>query len=48
MPVPQLAQKQVGIVAGIVDVVDDGGAADFTGVVDYEIAETQDSLGNRR
>lgn len=48
MPVPQLTQKQVGIVAGIVDVVDDGGAADFAGVVDHQIAEAQDSLRNRR
>ena len=48
MPVPQLAQKQVGVMTRIVDVVDDGGAADLAGIVDYKIAEAQDSLRNRR
>lgn len=48
MPVPQLAQKQVGIVARIVDVVKDGCAADFAGVIHYDIAKAEDTLGNRR
>ena len=35
MPAAQLAQKQVGVVPRIVDVVQDGRAADFAGVIDY-------------
>ena len=46
MPVPELAQKQVGVMTRIVDVVDDGRATDFAGVVDHQIAEPQDSLGD--
>jgi sulfite reductase alpha subunit-like flavoprotein len=46
MPSPQLSQKQVGIMSWIIDVVKDGRAADFTGVVDDYIAKTQDALGN--
>ena len=39
MPVPQLSQKQVGVVTRIVDVVKNCVAAKFAGVIDDDIAK---------
>ena len=36
MPASEFAQKQVGVVAGLADVVQDGGAAHLAGVVDQQ------------
>lgn len=46
MPAPELAQKQVGIVGWIADVVQDYRAADLAGVVDDQIAKPKHALGN--
>ena len=46
MPASEFAQKQVGIVAGIADVVENRGSAHFAGIVDDDIAKTKDSLRN--
>ncbi len=48
LPRSEFAQKQVGVMAGIADVVQNGGSAHFAGVIDYQIAETQDSLRDAR
>src|ERR1044072_4290132 len=47
MPSPQLPQKQVGIVSGIVDLWKKGRAAKFAGVIDDYVAETEDPLRYR-
>ena len=46
MPASEFAQKQVGIMAGITDVVKDCCPTQFAGVIDDDIAKTKDSLGN--
>ena len=46
MRAAQLPQNQVSMLAGIIDVVQDGRAANLARVVDNHIAETQDALRN--
>ena len=46
MPASQFPQKKVGIVAWAADVVQDDRTADFTGVVDDDVAEAHQALGN--
>lgn len=46
MPASEFAQKQVGVVAGITDVVKDCCPTHFAGIVDDDIAKTEDSLRN--
>ena len=46
MPASEFAQKQVGVVTWTGDVVKDRGAAHFAGVVDDQIAKTEESLRN--
>lgn len=46
MPAPQFAQNQVGVVAGIVDISQNCRAADFTRVVDDDVAKAKYSLGD--
>ena len=46
MPASEFAQKQVGVVAGLTDVVKDCCPTQFAGIVDDDVAETEDSLGN--
>ena len=48
MPATQLAQKQVGVVTRIVDVLQNGRAAKLARVIDYDIAKTENPLRNRR
>ncbi len=47
MPARQLVQKQVRMMAGIVDVVKNNRAPDFAGVVDHDVTKTEDALENR-
>ena len=47
MPAPQLAQKQVRIVARTIDIVQDSTTADFAGIVDHDVTKTQNSLHDR-
>src|SRR5262249_49569502 len=47
MPASQLAQNQVRILARLVDIVEDGRAAHFAGVVDHHVAKSKDSLRDR-
>ena len=42
----EFAQKQVGEVARLADVVKHGGAAQLAGVVDHQIAEAEQPLRN--
>lgn len=44
MPAAELAQKQVGIMAWIVDIVQHGCAANLAGVVDDNVAKAQNAL----
>ena len=44
MPARHLAQKQVGIMAGVVDIVENRRTADLAGIVDYDIAKPQQAL----
>lgn len=46
MPASEFAQKQVGIVSGIADVVQDGSTAQFTGVIHDDVAKTKNTLRN--
>lgn len=46
MPASEFAQKQVGVVAGIADVVKNGSSAQFAGIVNDNVAKTENSLGN--
>ena len=47
MPASEFAQKKVGVVARLADVVHDDRAAEFAGVVDDDVAKTHESLWNR-
>ena len=51
MPASQLAQKQVRVVARIVDVLKNSCAADFAGIINHDVAEAENPLedggGNR-
>ena len=47
MPLAQLPQNEIGVMTRIVDVVKDGRAADFAGIIHNHITETEDSLRNR-
>lgn len=46
VPASEFAQKQVGIVAGVTDIVKDRGSTQFAGIVDDDVAKTEDSLRN--
>lgn len=46
MPAAQLAQKQVGIVARLIDVMQNDSAADFARVIDDQVAKPHQSLRN--
>ena len=46
MPASQLAQKQVSVVARIVDVLQNSCAPDFAGIVDHNIPESEYALEN--
>ena len=46
MPAPELAQKQIGKMTWIADVMQDDGAADLAGVVDDQISKAKHALGN--
>ena len=46
MPAAELAQKQVGKMTGIADVMQDDRAADLAGVVDDQISKAKHALGN--
>src|ERR1700754_2492120 len=46
MPASQFAQKKVGVVAWLADVVHHGRATDLAGVVDDDVAEAEQSLRN--
>lgn len=48
MPASEFAQKQVGVVAGIADVVKNRRSTQFAGIVDDDIAKTENSLRNTR
>ena len=48
MPASQFAQKKVGVMAWTADVVHHDRAADFTGVVDDDVAKAHQSLRNAR
>src|SRR6266487_1057572 len=47
MPLSQLPQNQIGVMAWIVDVVKHGCAAEFAGVVDDDVTKAEDSLQYR-
>src|SRR3954447_14587786 len=47
MPASEFAQKKVGVVARLADVVHDDGAAQFAGVVDDDVAKAHHSLRDR-
>ena len=46
MPAAELAQKQVGKVAGIADVMQDCRATELAGIVDNQVSETEHALWN--
>src|SRR6266850_4891122 len=46
MPASEFAQKQVGVVAWIADVVKHCCPTQFAGIVDDDVAKTEDSLRN--
>ena len=45
-PASEFAQKQVGVVARLADVMKDRCAAYLAGIVDQQIAKAEQSLGN--
>ena len=47
MPASEFPQKQIRMLAGIVDVMKNGGPTDFAGVIDYHITKAEDSLKDR-
>lgn len=47
MPASEFPQKEVGVVARMTDVVEDGCTAQFTCIIDDDIAEPEDALEYR-
>lgn len=48
LPASQFPQKEVCVMTGLVDVVENGCAAQFTGVVHDYVAEAHETLWNAR
>jgi hypothetical protein len=46
LPMPELAQNQVGIMAGGIDIVEDCSSADLAGIVDHYITKAEEALEN--
>src|SRR5215471_4889764 len=46
MPLPELPQNEVSVMTRIIDVVERGRAANFSGVINHDVPETEDSLRN--
>jgi hypothetical protein len=46
MPASEFAQKKLGVMSRLADVVHDDRAANLTGVFDDDVAKAHESLGN--
>jgi len=44
LPPPEFAQKQIGVVSRLVDVMQNGGTTELAGIIDNDVAETQNPL----